>query len=521
MTSTLRASATTKGEYLAAGLVLLACLLPLLLTPALPSIDFYAHVVRYNALAHPDAPIIADNYLPNWQLLPNLGADLIGVAVLSFASPLIGGKLLAALVILAPVLGSMSLARVLHGRLEWYHAALAGLLGYNLILFWGFANFLLGTGIALWSIGWWIAQQNRPMLRFGVMALVGVAIIFVHGLVFGLWGLLLGGIEIMAAIQARQITLRALAFRAGRLISLAIVPLLIFFQMSTAEADGGMHGAFSNLAGYAERGGLFTRMMEEILKRLDSLLRVSEVSTSAAWHMPWIDRIFGLCLWLVLGLGVIKGAFGLDRRLWGATAIAFLLIGVMPPNLFGVGHLDERMPLIFLSLIVAGLSFDRARAAGMYRLLPMVLVGLFVIKTALTAWVMTDVGSQYRTYLQAVEKIQTGETASAVFLDGRKGRDKGLFCAPLLFLLNLENGTAVPTFANPTQQPIRITGRLEDALMAARQSPAPSSPTEEIALLQNAQFDTIVSCGKTALAQEVAGTKIQAADSKWVLYSAP
>ena len=193
-------------------------MVPLLLTPILPLIDFYAHLARYYALGNMASdPWLAENYRSAWRLLPNLGLDVLGAGVMKVLPPLIGAKLLAALIILAPFTGALLLARVIHGRIDPINIALAGLLTFSFILSWGFANFIFGLGIAMWALAMWIAATARPGLQLSVGVLFGVIIILMHGLVFGFWGLLLFCVEIMLIRQAMPLPTRTVVWRIVRL----------------------------------------------------------------------------------------------------------------------------------------------------------------------------------------------------------------------------------------------------------------------------------------------------------------
>ena len=107
-------------------------------------------------------------------------------------------------------------------------------------------------------------------------------------------------------------------------------------------------------------------------------------------------------------------------------------------------------------------------------------------------------GQSYRKYLTAITKLGPGELGSAAFIGAASDRDAARSCMPLLYLLLLKNGIAVPTFANPTQQPLALTGPLEVAeerRIAAEALMAPDAPAEaRLAALTTAGFDTIVTC---------------------------
>ena len=340
-TTDTRAKSRVFWVLIAAGL----CLMPLVVTPVLPMIDFYAHIARYHIMATiGQNPELAQNYVVTWHLLPNLGMDILGVGAMTLLPPHLAAKGLAALVILAPFAGTLFLARSLQGRVTLLNVALAGILTFNIILAWGFANFLLGLGLALAGLGWWVRQSVHPVQQFWGAAALAIVLLFIHGLVFGLWGLMLGMIEIMIITQAKPVQVRRLATGFFRLMLVAAVPVILFFQMKTASAEGGVTVAFTNLLGYAEKGQFWARVWDEIMQRLDGILRVAETS----W--PMLDRGFGLVLWGGLAFGLISGRLRLDRRVWLAVALAALLVCIIPPNMFGVGHLDERMPLLLLCL---------------------------------------------------------------------------------------------------------------------------------------------------------------------------
>ena len=447
-----------------------ACLLPLLLTPILPFIDFYAHILRYYVLAHADAGTpFASNYRPAWTLLPNLGLDILGTGLLKVVPPLAAAKLIAALIITVLYCSVLYLTRVLQGRLSILAIALAGILVYSHILVWGFSNFLLGLGLAIGGVGFWIANRDRPFRQLFVSAVFGLVLFFVHAFAFAAWGLILGSVELMFAIETGQLRFRPLAVRTVRLLLLAVAPTLLFLQMPTSQAEEGVTQVVANLSNYAERGQLLERVGLEIWRRINSFLRVAEAFS------PPLDWALGLVLWGSIATGLLSGALRLDRRLWLASALMLVLIVILPPDLFGVGHVDDRVPLILLCLLAAGLSWQ----AGSRFATPIlaILVGLFVVRILLVSWGYHRAGQVYRSYLEQIAGINTGEIAAEVIFG--KDRDRDRFvprCEPLGPVLALRNSTAVPTFAIPTAQPLALAGKLEASLARMRSAP----PTAEI-----------------------------------------
>lgn len=489
----------------------LLCLVPLFVTPVLPLIDFYAHIARYHVLAQiGETPALGENYQANWRMLPNLGMDILGTGVMKVLPPLLAAKFLTGLVILAPFAGSLYLARSLQGYVTPLNVALSGLLAFNLILGWGFANFLLGMGIALWGIGWWISQTDNPRRQLIVTMALGILLLFIHGLVFGLWGLMLIMVELMLIARSGPIRFSRLAIGMGRLALVAFIPVVLFFQTKTASAEGGITVAFTNLAGYAEKGLFWERVWDEVLQRIDGILRVTESS----W--PMADRGFGLVLWGALIAGLAIGWLRLDRRLWLAAGLAALLIWIMPPNLFGVGHLDERMPLLLLTLLAAGLSVNSARS----RLVSAGFMTLFALHMAMVSIGWMKEGQSYTKYLAALGTLEPGGLGATAFIGDAQQRDPSRSCKPLLFLMLLENGTAVHTFSNPTQQPLALQG---DLLASHGRADPLANVTDgtrqtEVSNYLNAGFDTVVTCDMTPTTVE--GASLVDEDGKWALYQA-
>lgn len=152
-------------------IVALVCLIPLLVTPVLPSIDFYAHIARYYVLDNVVGDMaLASNYQEKWKLLPNFGMDILGSGIVKIVPPLLAAKILGGIIVIAPFVGALCLAYSLYGRITVFNVALSGILAYNFILGWGFANFLLGLGIALWGLGWWIAHPHQSRRQLAVTA---------------------------------------------------------------------------------------------------------------------------------------------------------------------------------------------------------------------------------------------------------------------------------------------------------------------------------------------------------------
>ncbi|WP_170399776.1 hypothetical protein [Ruegeria arenilitoris] len=494
-------------------LTIFVSLIPLFVTPVLPLTDFYAHIARYYVLANlPDSKSLQQHYEAAWHLLPNLGLDIVGVSIMKVLHPLLGAKLIAGLIIAAPFVGVLYLSHVLHGRIAILNVLLAGLVAYNHILIWGFSNFLLGLGVLLGATGYWIATQDRPTRQLLVTSVLGLLLFFIHGFAFALWGLILGMVELSLALRAGYPGFATLARRASRLALIAIAPALLFLQTKTA--GGGAASPVSNLLAHAEKGTLWSRLSTEIFWRIDGFLRVAD----STWRS--FDYVFGIVLWGMLICGLLTGVWRIEKRMKLAVSLCTVLVLIIPPNLFGVGHLSERTPLLLLTLLAAGLSLNPGAKPSYRQAAVATLAGLLLVRNLVltTGWYQD--GRNYAAFLDALDNHDTLSLGAGAYLE--ETRDPQIFrpsCIPLSFLM-VFNGTAVPTFSNPTQQPIRLLGSLSDIQLATRQISRGSDYTvsSALAVLSQAKADTVVICAVDSFRQQVDGFSILAAAEPWTLY---
>jgi hypothetical protein len=82
--------------------------IPLFLVDVPPILDYPNHLARYFVLAHPGDPVLSQMYLPRWGLIPNLGMDVLGAGLSRLTDIHIGGRILLAFSLFAPVVSSVN-----------------------------------------------------------------------------------------------------------------------------------------------------------------------------------------------------------------------------------------------------------------------------------------------------------------------------------------------------------------------------------------------------------------------------
>ena len=236
---------------LAAALLVIVLLAPFVLVDVPPVLDYPNHLARYFVLAHPDDPVLSRMYETRWAILPNLGMDALGAALLRVTDLHVGGRILLAVSLLAPVLGAVMYHRAVFREWSWWPLA-SGLVAYNGAFFLGFMNFLLALGLALMAAAIWIALQRRNMrlVQVACGALSAAVLFFCHifGVVF--FAVLIGTHEASllwgryksSALVARDVVITALAGAA------ALSPALVLYFLSPLNAGAASVGEWKGLA---------------------------------------------------------------------------------------------------------------------------------------------------------------------------------------------------------------------------------------------------------------------------------
>jgi len=473
--------------------IFLLALIPVLSTPILPTIDMYDHLARYFVLAHLDSvPFLRANYESGWAVLPNIGLDIIGCGLMKIIDPRYVPHIIVMGVFATQYFGILFFNRQLTGRASLLVAVLTAPLLYSFIFTWGFANFLLGLGLVFWGGGAWLALRNRPLAATLVGCGLAVLIFLTHGVAFALYGLLLGAIEIGFFLSTSPRQPARLLRNLGLLALQAVVPIALFVLSATSKSADGLTNADESVRRLAHKGQLLARLERLMTYRLETIFRVAETPS------PWFDAVSFATAGALLLLLLWRGRVGLARALWPAIALAILLVLIVPPTLFGVGYVADRMPL-YLAFIVVGALTQRRANDRLDLVCIAALVALVAVRTAYIGVEWQRYRGDATAFAKAADAIPKGSLVTFVHAENTRRLDPGPRCEMYGPLLVLAHGQAAPLFAFGSQQPIRLTGGLK---AAAAGLPSTNLETRTGAflndrldlLVQQHRFDYVVIC---------------------------
>ncbi|HEY2836477.1 MAG TPA: hypothetical protein VGI89_07900 [Rhizomicrobium sp.] len=448
-----------------AGLILLMfllALLPLFATPVLPLIDFYNHLARFYVLAHiGESPVLQAHYAAHWALLPDVGVDVVGVPLLSLLPPMAAGHVIAAL-LMANLYGGVL---YFHYRLTGRHSLLVAVLLlpllYSYIFNWGFANFLMGLGLAFWAAGWWLSHRGRTQTALIGSSIWSLLIFFSHGIAFLLYGILVASLEVGLFLGGPARSPALLMRRLALVAVQAILPVVYFLSWKFGIAAG---GEISTLANNTPPP-FFPRLGRALAYHIKTILRVEESPSRLLDTVTFLLQAAVLCF--LVG----------TKRLKLAPAARFLVplalfLALLPlPTLFGVGYIADRVPLFAAFCLIAALTPGESSWNGLSRALAVLLVATVMARLIAIGAGWAGYGESFREYRSIASALPPGGTAQIVMVgNGRHETDvpRCEMYGPLLVALY---GQAAPLFADEKQQPLAMTGLLRQAVGEGRPKP--------------------------------------------------
>ena len=346
--------------WLAALALVLISLVPFVVVDVPAVLDYPNHLARIFVLAHPDDPDLSRFYAPHWRILPNLGFDVLGVALLKILPVHVGGRILLAMSMIAPILGVFAYARAAFGKLSlWPLASIV--IAFNGVFFLGFMNFLLATGLAFAAAGAWLSlrRAGRDGWCLVLGGLSSALLFFCH--IFGvlLFALLIGCQEISPVREPGSVKPQAW-FRTLVMIVIALAPAIVLYFASPLSEHA------------AETGGWDGK------HKLWSLF-IPFMTTSKILTLATALMIFSLPI-----LRWRQAQFAPGTRL--ALVILALLYVAAPVTIKGGTLIDIRLSLMMGLLLFAGVDLQLSPAGKKWTFAAIaLLVGVRSLITGL-AW---------------------------------------------------------------------------------------------------------------------------------------
>jgi hypothetical protein len=363
----------------------LAATIPLWFVTLPPLIDLLGHMGRYHVqISLANSPALQANWDYHWQLIGNLGADLLMEPLGRAFGVERGAVVLGGLLVVVMITGMARLARAAHGAVPataWAAFPFACAYPWQ----YGLVNYWLGVGLALHAAasGWEERPASRQMLFLGIASLL-LWVVHIYG-----W-----------AVFAILIAVRAVADRSLKdwpRAALGLWPLGLPAAVMLALSSG-QAGAAAETLGWFEIG-----------------YKLLALSWTLRDQHEWFDLACLMAALFLIYAGFRSKAFATDRALaLGALGLLAALV-VLPYQFLGSAYADARLwPVVFIVALLAirPVQPDGRLAAG----LALGAAAVFAVRIAATTVGFQAYDAAYAQHLKALDAMPRGSRI-AVFVE--------------------------------------------------------------------------------------------------------
>ncbi len=382
--------------------VALLAAVPLLWPTVPPLVDLPGHMGRYRVqLSIADQPWLGQWYDFHWQLIGNLGIDLLIVPMAKLFGLELGTKLIVLVIPPLTVAGLLWIAREVHGRIP-ATALFALPLAYGFPFQFGFVNFALSMALALCLFAWWLRLARLGRIGFRAAVFVPLSCLLWLCHTFG-WGVL--GVLAFSAEMIRQHDLlfgetrpghriewtRAEAWRWARawvraglgVLPLAI-PLLLMAVWRSGDHVGGQTFDWFNWR--AKIGWVLMVLRDRWL---------------------FFDVASTAILYLVLLRG-FRAPFQYSRHL-GLSALFLCLVYLLLPRVvFGSAYADMRLAPFAVAIAVIAIRPRRGLSPRGATTLAVAGLAFVVVRMVATTWSFATFDDSYGRQLAALDHLPRG-----------------------------------------------------------------------------------------------------------------
>ena len=339
-------------------LLVLLAIVPLLYPTVPPLTDLPAHMSRFMVqMDGGRTPELAQWYSFQWNLLPNLGTDLLIYALEPALGLVPGVKTIVILIVALQTAGYLLLSRAAHGRVT-ATTLFALPLAYGAPLQYGFLNFLLTTALATLSLALWISQpmRARPALRYGLFTVIACVLWVGHLAGWAVFCVMVGSCELAARYVQGRPFWKALSggFLAS---SCLLIPQVLGMLWPNTPEHLPTHGFFR----LGEKVYFLTNVLMDRWSPFDV---VSAFVLAIMIAMTWRSKTGTVHQGLALGAIVLFGLFWL---LPGWVYGSYFADMRLTPTMFALALIAARPELPRKQvrwLVLAGLAFFGLRLAG-------------------------------------------------------------------------------------------------------------------------------------------------------------
>jgi hypothetical protein len=373
-------------------LLIVFSIFPVLWFRYLPLIDYPRHLATLQIHQTFSSNIeVSRFYAFRWVFTPNLGLDLLATPLLPFLPVKTVGKIALVFTLIMIYVGTILLDRELNPD-NWGPSLFSGMFLYNSSFEWGFINYVIGIGFAIW--GFWLWVRYRETVRgFWVLAFTALCIVIglMHFFALAIYAVCVAGYECSMLWDklrdGRRFQLSRLAVPIRAAVSVIVSILVLLGPVSSG------------------RGPLVWGRSWGPQTFWDSIVKwKAEALTSPIYFHQVFEKPLLIALFVILVWALATRTLVLNWRMVIPLAVFAGLFIVMPAEFWDTAFADYRLPSGLAFFAWASLGWgekSRARIAALCLLLGLCLI--VRVGSILAAWQPAQpVLAEYQTALQRV-----------------------------------------------------------------------------------------------------------------------
>jgi hypothetical protein len=252
--------------------------------------------------------------------------------------PPVAGKILMALGLLLPLLGTVALHDAIFGNRSWWPLT-AALVVYNGAFLAGLFDFTVGIGGAMLGAAAWIRWKDRARLQVAAVVLIACAIFVTHALGLFFLVLLVGSFEVHEVRRTRNVA--ALVVHSAKL-GFAMLPVAFLFVHERFAFNGNSPIAIA-------------RTMWWTLAKFDPLQAAMGAGAGFSTYDTGIDLL------ILMAVTAAFAALALAEKLsfsWLTAVTGILMLAYLfaSGGIAGANWIDTRLPVVAGFLLIAGIT---------------------------------------------------------------------------------------------------------------------------------------------------------------------
>jgi hypothetical protein len=370
-------------------------ILPLLIFKYPILVDYPNHLATFYIQAHIDNDLwIKENYMVEWTINPYFILEALGGVLARYIDVFIVGKIIIILGFFFIASGVILIRRNITGHIDTW-AATAFVFFYNYILFYGFLNYYVGSGIALIAMGMWIKYRQIKMLNHLLLfSIISAFLFFTHLFALGLYGVFVVSYELGIYKYSRDRFSLSSCVKAGCQF---LLPVILFFIWSAGIRKYDVGSIYD----YGDAPDKIIALLSPIS------FDFSESSIFITLFM--LVSILTIRVFYPKGVGIYEN---MKMPIW----CFFILVIITPRSLSGIWAVDSRIPFVFILLLIASIKFDENEKDTVF--LRKYIVWIAIITLCLKIYFISDtwsrVGPQYEEFENSLQYISQGSKVITV-----------------------------------------------------------------------------------------------------------